>query len=154
MPDRAAFFAIFYILRTGVQWKALPRGLGAGSTVHDRFQKWRKAGVFNQLWTLGLLEFEIKVGLDLAWQALDGAMTKAPLGGPGTGPNPTDRGKSGTKRHLLTEGNGLPIGLTVTGATTKPRSRRCWKVSPCGWKARKSPIFVPIKAMIMPIFAR
>ena len=43
-------------------------------------------------------------------------MTKAPLGGEATGPNPTDRGKSGTKRHLLTEGHGLPIGLVVTGA--------------------------------------
>ena len=46
MPDRDAFFTIFYVLRTGMPWKALPRCLGAGSTVHDRFQKWRKAGVF------------------------------------------------------------------------------------------------------------
>jgi putative transposase len=33
-----------------------------------------------------------------------------------TGPNPTDRGKSGVKRSLLTEGHGLPIGLTIEGA--------------------------------------
>src|SRR5436853_2923561 len=33
-----------------------------------------------------------------------------------TGPNPTDRGKSGTKRSLQTEGHGLPIGLSVDGA--------------------------------------
>jgi putative transposase len=37
MPNRDAFFAIFYVLRTGLQWKALPRTLGAASTVHDRF---------------------------------------------------------------------------------------------------------------------
>jgi transposase len=43
-------------------------------------------------------------------------MTKAPLGGEATGPNPTDRGKKGTKRSLLTEGNGIPIGLSVDGA--------------------------------------
>lgn len=43
-------------------------------------------------------------------------MTKAPLGGEATGPNPTDRGKSGTKRHLLVDGYGLPIGLVVIGA--------------------------------------
>lgn len=48
-PDRQMFFAIFYILRTGIQWKALPRCLGAASTVHDRFQSWVEAGVFEEL---------------------------------------------------------------------------------------------------------
>jgi len=116
MPDRIAFFAIFYILRTGIQWKALPRSLGAASTVHDRFQQWCAAGVFERLWVSGLLEYNTDVGLDFEWQSIDGAMTKAPLGGGETGPNPTDRGKKGTKRHLLTEAGGLPIGLVVTGA--------------------------------------
>jgi len=46
MDDRKAMSAIFYVLRTGCQWNALPRSLGASSTVHDRFQEWRKAGVF------------------------------------------------------------------------------------------------------------
>ena len=35
-----------------------------------------------------------------------------------TGPNPTDRAKSGTKRSLLTDGAGIPIGITVSGANT------------------------------------
>ncbi len=43
-------------------------------------------------------------------------MTKAPLGGGKTGPNPTDRAKSGVKRSLVTEGHGVPIGLVVDGA--------------------------------------
>jgi len=47
---------------------------------------------------------------------MDGAMTKAPLGGKKTGPNPTDRGKSGVKRSLLTEGHGVPIGVAIEGA--------------------------------------
>jgi transposase len=47
---------------------------------------------------------------------MDGSMTKAPLGGEETGKNPTDRGKIGTKRSLLTDGNGVPLGLTVSGA--------------------------------------
>ena len=115
-PDQQMFAAIFYVLTTGIQWKALPRCLGAPSTVHDRFQQWTEAGVFERLWTTGLVEFDASVGLDWTWQALDGAMTKAPLGGEATGPNPTDRGKSGTKRHLQTEGHGLPVGLVVTGA--------------------------------------
>lgn len=36
--------------------------------------------------------------------------------GQATGPNPTDRGKTGTKRHPLTEATGLPIGLVVSTA--------------------------------------
>jgi len=43
-------------------------------------------------------------------------MTKAPLGGPGTGANPTDRGKKGTKRSILTDGKGIPLSVTVNGA--------------------------------------
>ena len=49
MNDRKAMSAIFYVLRTGCQWNALPRSLGASSTVHDRFQEWRKAGVFKRM---------------------------------------------------------------------------------------------------------
>ena len=47
---------------------------------------------------------------------MNGAMTKAPLGGEKTGPNPTDRGKSGVKRRVLTEGHGVPIAVEVEGA--------------------------------------
>lgn len=123
MPDRQAFCAMFYLLRTGIQWKALPRSLGAASTVHDRFQSWAEAGVFKALWAMGLIEYNTDVGLCFSWQSLDGAMTKAPLGGEATGRNPTDRGKSGTKRHLLTEGEGLPIGLVVTGANRHDKTQ-------------------------------
>jgi transposase len=38
------------------------------------------------------------------------------LGGKKTGPNPTDRAKGGSKRSLLTEANGIPVGLVVAGA--------------------------------------
>jgi putative transposase len=81
MADRQAMTAIVYVLRTGCQWKALPRSLGATSTVHDRFQEWREAQVFERLWQAGLLTYETLKGLDWEWQAMDGAITKAPLGG-------------------------------------------------------------------------
>jgi putative transposase len=110
------FFALFYVLRTGIQCKALPRCLGAASTVHDRFQLWKQAGVFRLLWESGILQLHVEGRLDWAFQSADGCQTKAPLGGEATGANPTDRGKEGVKRHLLTEANGLPIGLCVTGA--------------------------------------
>ncbi len=50
MDDRQAMTAILYVLRTGCQWKAIPRSLGAGSTVHDRFQEWVEAGLFENMW--------------------------------------------------------------------------------------------------------
>src|SRR5215210_9116712 len=115
-PARQMLDAIFYVLRTGCQWRALPRSLGASSTVHERFQAWVEAGVFRRLWTSGLLEYDERVGIDWEWQAMDGAMTKAPLGGESTGRNPTDRGKQGTKRSLLVEGRCVPIALAVDGA--------------------------------------
>ena len=43
-------------------------------------------------------------------------MTKAPLGGKTTGHNPTDRGKQGTKRSMLTHASRVPLGVAVAGA--------------------------------------
>lgn len=38
------------------------------------------------------------------------------FGGDQTGPNPTDRRKSGSKHHLITDGQGIPLAASVTGA--------------------------------------
>ena len=117
VSDRCCADAIFYVLRTGCQWQALDQTeLCAHSTAHDQFQEWVEAGVFLKLWQVGVEQFDELWGLDWDWLSMDGAMTKAPLGGEKTGPNPTDRGKSGVKRSVLTEGHGVPIGLTIEGA--------------------------------------
>jgi putative transposase len=50
MPDRKAFEAMIYVLRTGIQWNALPRELGASSTDHECFQEWVRASFFERLW--------------------------------------------------------------------------------------------------------
>ena len=86
-PDRQCADAIFYVLRTGCQWGALDAtGLCPHSTAHDRFQQWVKAGVFLRLWQLGVEQFDDLQGLDWNWLSMDGAMTKAPLGGEKNGP--------------------------------------------------------------------
>lgn len=115
---RSVADAIFYRMRTGCQWKAIPPELAPGSTAHQYFQEWVEFGVFDDLWQLALNEYDDLIGLDWTWQSVDGAMTKAPLGGEGTGKNPTDRGKLGTKRSLMTEANGVPVSLVVDGANT------------------------------------
>jgi putative transposase len=113
---RSVADAIFYRLRTGCQWKAIPKSLAPGSTAHAYFQEWVQLGIFARLWQIALELYDDLVGLDWRWQSVDGAMTKAPLGGESTGKNPTDRAKSGTKRSLQTEAAGIPTGLAVGGA--------------------------------------
>jgi putative transposase len=108
--------AIFYRMRTGCQWNAIPPELAPGSTAHQYFQEWLEAGVFGLFWQEALSSYDDVVGLDLRRRCVDGAMTKAPLGGQKTGKNPTDRAKQGTKRSLMTEANGIPLGLAVAGA--------------------------------------
>jgi putative transposase len=113
MDDRKAMSAIFYILRTGCQWKALPRSLGASSTVHVRFQEWRKEGVFKRMWIDGLLVCDENNTIDWKWQAMDGVITKAPLGGKKAQDQIPERSKSGTKRSIPVDGQGVPIGVSV-----------------------------------------
>ena len=64
MDDRKAFAAIVRVLRTGIQWNALPRELGARSTLHDRFQEWECAGFFEELWRAGLAEYDEMEGIE------------------------------------------------------------------------------------------
>src|ERR1043166_8118449 len=81
-PDRRCADAIFYVLRTGCQWAALDAtDLCPHSTAHDRFQQWVAAGVFLKLWQSGVEQFDELQGIDWQWLSMDGAMTKAPLGG-------------------------------------------------------------------------
>jgi transposase len=97
MPARQVFSAIVYVLRTGIQWKALPREFGSASAVHKYFQEWQEEGFFVRLWRAGLAEYDGVQGIAWQWQSVDGALGKAPLGGECTGPNPTDRGKKGAQ---------------------------------------------------------
>ena len=89
VADRKCANGIFYVLRTGCQWKALDAtGICSGSTAHLRFQEWREAGVFLKLWQIGLERYDEVKGLDWSWLSMDGAMTKAPLGGEKNRPQP------------------------------------------------------------------
>jgi len=77
VPDRKAMDGIFFVLRTGCQWNALNEtGICSSSTAHSRFQE-----VFLKLWEMALTEYDELKGIDWSWQSMDGAITKAPLGG-------------------------------------------------------------------------
>jgi len=81
VPFRQVMDGILYVLRTGCQWKALPREYGSGSTCHRRFQAWVQAGVFERLWARLLTRYDELQGIQWRWQSLDSVMVKAPLGG-------------------------------------------------------------------------
>jgi putative transposase len=110
---RKTIAGILYILRTGCQWNAAAKEYGSGKTLHRYFQYWSRCGVFKKMWRAGLAEYDELKGLEWKWQAVDGAITKAPLGGDATGTNPVDRAKSGTKRSILVEAKGIPLAIEV-----------------------------------------
>jgi transposase len=89
VPNRAAIDAILLVLRTGMQWNALDgTGLCSCASAYRRFREWIDARVFEAFWRLGVLEYDDLKGIDWSWLALDGAMTKAPLGGEKNRPQP------------------------------------------------------------------
>lgn len=124
LPFRTILNGIFYLLKTGCQWDMIPKCYGSKSTIHEHFQKWVSAGVFDQIFQMDLEEYEEVKGIDWDWQSMDGCLLQAPTrqeGGSsaseeGLGRNPTDRGRNGTKIHLLVDGNGMPLGVKVVGA--------------------------------------
>ncbi|TNV11488.1 IS5 family transposase [Buttiauxella sp. B2] len=120
VDNRAAMNAIFFVLRTGCQWNALnATDICSSSSAHRRFQEWRDAGVFERFWQNGLLVCEQLEFIDWSWLSMDGCMTKSPLAGSKkTGRSPTDRGKQGVRRSLMTDANGLPLSVVVSGANT------------------------------------
>ena len=67
---------ILYLLRTGCQWKALPRKYGSGSTCHRRFQAWVQASTFERLWAKLLTRYDELRGFRWRWQSLDSVMVK------------------------------------------------------------------------------
>ena len=83
LAHRSVVNAIFFVLRTGCQWKALSHCTQgcSGSSAHRYFQLWRAQGVFERFWAAGLQDYENFRGIDWEWMSMDGAMTKAPLGG-------------------------------------------------------------------------
>lgn len=96
VADRVCMDGIFFVLRTGCQWKALDEtGICSGSTAHARFQEWVGSGVFLELWKAGLAHYDEAKGLDWEWLSMDGAMTKAPLAGEKSRQEPNRPRKTG-----------------------------------------------------------
>lgn len=116
--NRAVLNGIWYVLWTGCQWKAVHRDwFGVSSSVlHSRFQSWQKAGLFDKILRAMVRFYAKKRRIRWQWQSIDSKAVPAPLGGAATGPNPTDRGKRGSKIHILVDQQGAPLAVHITGA--------------------------------------
>jgi transposase len=117
VSDRACL-GILFVLRSGIPWQMLPQELGCGSgmTCWRRVRDWQKAGVWD-LVHFALLDWLARDDqIDWSPAIVDSCSIRAVYGGDQTGPNPTDRAKRGSKRHLICDGRGVPLAVRLTGA--------------------------------------
>ncbi|MGK3111460.1 MULTISPECIES: IS5 family transposase [Streptomyces] len=118
-PDETLFAAIIYVLVSGCAWRQLPPCFGVSkSTAHRRFLIWSRAGVWGRLHEAVLHRLDDAGLIDVTRVVLDTAHVRAKKGGEHTGPSPVDRGKPGSKMHVLSDANGLPLLVGVSAGNT------------------------------------
>lgn len=115
-PDRVVFDKLVQVLVFGISYDKIADDSCAATTIRDRRDEWIAAGVFERLEQLCLEAYDRIVGLELGELSVDGCIIKAPCGGEAAGPSPVDRGKQGTKRSVLTDGAGIPLGCVAAPA--------------------------------------
>ncbi|MFJ8848748.1 IS5 family transposase [Streptomyces cyaneofuscatus] len=116
VPDRQVLCGILFVLHTGIQWEHLPQelGFGSGMTCWRRLRDWSEAGVWQQLHEVLLAELNAAARLDWSRAVVDSPRQSAKRGLQ-TGPSPVDRGRAGSKHHLITDGHGTPLAVVLTG---------------------------------------
>nr|WP_134682161.1 IS5 family transposase [Paracoccus ravus] len=128
ISDRAALAGIMFVLQSGIPWRMLPAALGCGSgvTCWRKLRDWQLAGVWDQLHQDLLRQLHRAGHLDWTRACMDSASVAAKKGGEVTGPNPTDRGRPGTKRHIVTDRRGIPLTGRLSGASVHDS----WMIEP------------------------
>jgi transposase len=116
IPDRVVFDKLVQVLVLGAAYAKISDSTCSATTLRDRRDDWIEAGIFTRLEQICLDAYNRMIGLDLENVAVDGCIVKAPCGGEAAGRSPVDRGKQGTKRSLLVDGHGIPLGTVVAGA--------------------------------------
>ena len=119
ISNRLCFRGILIRLTTGSSWQDIEAILEfkvSDTTLRARRDEWIQAGVFDQIHAEALAAFDRIIGLDLSEVSIDGSLQKAPYGGEGTGPNPTDRAKCGWKWSICSELHGVVVGWAIDGA--------------------------------------
>jgi transposase len=124
IDDRIALTGILFVLKTGIPWEDLPQEIGCcGMTCWRRLRDWQQAGVWDRLHELLLSELDRSDRLDWSRAAIDSSSVRAVGGGEKTGPNSTDRGRPGSKHHVLTDGKGVPLQVCTSAANVHELKR-------------------------------
>ena len=116
IADRIVFDKLVQVLVLGAAYVKIADSTCSATTIRTRRDEWITAGLFTELEQLCLDAYDKMIGLELENLSVDGCIVKAPCGGEAAGRSPVDRGKQGTKRSLLVEGRGIPLGCVVAGA--------------------------------------
>ena len=117
MDDRKAMSAIFYVLRTGCQWNALPRSLGASSTVDMTDSRNGERLVFSS--ECGSMDCRYMIK---NWDRLEMAgygwrdYKSTSWGKKAQDQIPRTELNQVQKRSILVDGKGVPLGVSVDGA--------------------------------------
>src|SRR5690606_33853666 len=77
MPHRQVLNGMFWVLRTGAPWRDMPERYGKWQTVYDRFSRWRREGLIEQM--LRTLDDNARCLdlLDFDFGAMDGTVVRA-----------------------------------------------------------------------------
>ena len=113
--------AIIFQMRSGCQWDQLPERYLPKSTVHDWFQRWASAGIFERILAVLVAECDELGGVQCEWQPADAMLSKARFGVKKTGKNPTYLVKNCTKKSLVTDVDGVPLGVVIAVANVLER---------------------------------
>ncbi len=118
LEPRKILTGIIFVLKTGIAWEHLPPecGWGRGLTCKRHLRRWQRQGVWQELHAVLLAEPHGADRIDWSRAPIDSASVRSPCGGQDTGPNPTDRRKLGSKHHVVTDAQGIPLAMTLTGA--------------------------------------
>jgi transposase len=118
LDDRKAWIGILFVLKTGIPWEDLPceLGCGCGMTCWRRLRDWQADGTWVKVHGVLLARLRGADKLDWSRALIDSSMVRAAYGGGATGPSPVDRGKAGSKHHVITDASGIPLVGSVTAA--------------------------------------
>ncbi|MER5796182.1 IS5 family transposase [Streptomyces sp. NPDC001980] len=117
VPDWEALCGILFVLHTGIQWEYLPQelGFGSGMTCWRRLAAWNEAGVWDALHLVLLKKLRAAKKLDWSRAVIDSSHVRAARRGPKSGPSPVDRARPGSKHHVVTDAQGIPLAVSLTG---------------------------------------
>jgi transposase len=113
VDDRRILNGIFWVLRSGAPWRDLPDGYGPHTTCYNRFVRWRRAGVWDQIMDA------LTTTHNAAVQIIDTSIVRVHQQGACVADNRgqhmgRSRGGLTSKIHAVVDANGLPVQLAIT----------------------------------------